>query len=1038
MKSIQKVFLSLLISVVASGFFYLAGIFGLFETLEYIFYETRIQERVSNDLVRTEALLRQFEDDIAARTDQILSQTAFQQAFLINQTANLIQQRRQIIQESFSLTPGLTSLRIFEPDFSRLFYSTRISDIIESTAQRIVYRPVVDIDDLSFIQSLVPESLEYEKIYIIDPRNNLFYLIRPVFDQVNILRGHGVFIGTFRPFENRLIQNGLLPVDRSSFFLNEEIFIVNIDETIKPALQLIDVNLLQTTEGFFGRVDIDSNRFVFLSHTGLAYTFATLIPEQELLLSEPLQWFLVILIFSSVFLFVFLLLNLRHDSVVVITDRIKRFQISLVQEYLENKENLDLHKWKTELRLRKDDVYKQILKGIPKRKRNDKALEQLLDASWEEILDVLGSKKLLTSGTSQLDIERIEQAMQRVVSSLQHVELTGKTISQEQSVTKPNTKAKAKPSGSKKPAITIDKSQPIEVEVISQGKHGDVDNDLEELDELDEFSEAEELEEAEELKEVDELEETDDVAEVEELDELDELEEAEEVEEPEELDELDEAHELEEVDELEEIDELEEAEELESLETDDEIEEAEEVDEIDDLEEAEELEEVDELEEAEELQDADDLEEIDELIELEDIDDLKEVVDQPRDVKPTKEEQLISALDEETLESIEQVQDFQKVQPVHTIDVETIEENIDDLEELSELEELEDFDEEAEELVTESEVPTASARNLQHMSEQEEKSDNDEAEEAIELESEHYTDSLVNMASYLQSPLWSRTMDNEQIEDLEPMELVEEELGAGNADPVFLLANFESLLSEEEQVFTTNKDGIVQIADSVYRSKDNRIDQLTSRSPELLSSSTNESESIGSDDNEDLFGIPDIDFDLPTLSGNEEDSEEISAPRYYRKKEYGEIKFTRNGFDFDAFASTFRKDGPGRVKSLVTLSRLLNSRFAAIFTENDRGIFYKSGVGYSAEVSPMSSEDPLFLYYLKRDSITLLNNAISYNYLMPQHEKTMGTLNQLIFVPCLYEGESGFVILGPSAELSKPEEFLDYFKQLLTQPVETK
>jgi hypothetical protein len=1037
MKSIQKVLLSLLISVVAAGFFYLAGIFGLFETLEYVFYETRIQERVANDLVRTEALLNQFEDDIASRTDQILRQQAFQQAFLINQTATLIQQRRQIIQESFSLTPGLTSLRIFEPDFSRLFYSTRISDIIESSAQRIVYRPVVDIEDLTFIQSLVPESLEYDLIYVIDPSNNLFYIIRPVFDQVNILRGHGVFIGTFRPFENRLIQNGLLPVDRSSFFLNEDIFIVNIDDSIKSALQLIDVNLLQTTEGFFGRVDIDSNRFVFLSHTGLTYTFATLIPEQELLLSEPLQWFLVILIFSSVFLFVFLLLNLRHDSVVIITDRIKRFQISLVQEYLENKENLDLHKWKTELRLRKDDVYKQILKGIPKRKRNDKALEQLLDASWEEILDVLGSKKLLASGTSQLDIERIEQAMQRVVSSLQHVELTNKSISQDQSGTKPTAKPIAKKTSPKKTSILPDTSQPIEVEVISQGKNADLDGDLEELDELDELTEAEEIEEfeaeEENLESAEELEEIEEIAELEELEDAEELEEVE----AEEVEDLESVEDLDQIEELAEIDELEESDEVEEVDEAEELDEIKEVDQVEELEQAEELEEAEDVEDFEDVEDVEDVEELEELFEIENSDELEEVIDKPRVTKQTKEEQLISALDEDALESIEQVQDSQRVQPVHNIHDEEIDDDIDELEELSELEELEELDEETGELVSELGTPSVTARNVEHISEDQEETDNDQVEEAIELESEHYTDSLVNMASYLQSPLWSRTMNDEQIEDLEPMELLDEEIESEASVPVFLLASFESLLSKEEQVFTTNEDGIIRISDSVYSSQDNQQEKLSARRDDDSASESYETDTPNSDENEDLFGIPDIDFDMPTISGNNTEADSVTAPRYYRKKEYGEIKFSRKGFDFDAFAATFRKDGPGRVKSLVTLSRLLNSRFAAIFTENDRGIYFKSGVGYSTEVSPMSPEDPLFQYYLKRDSITLLDNATTYNYLMPQHEKTMGTLKQLIFVPCLYEGESGFVILGPSEELKKPEEFLSYFEQLITQPIES-
>jgi len=1019
MKSIQKVLISLLISMVAAGFFYLAGIFGLFETLEYIFYENRIQDRVTNELARTETLLTQFERDISHRTEDILQQPAFRQAFLINQTANLIQQRRQIIQESFTLTPGITSLRIFEPDFSRLYYSTRITDILESSTQRIVYRPVSDIVDLVFLQNLVPSSLEYEKIYVLDPRNNLFYLIRPVFDDVNILRGHGVFIGTFRPFENRLIQNGLLPVDRSSFFLNDQIFIVNIDDSIRNALQVLDITQLQTTDGLFGRVDIDENRFVFLSFTGQIYTFATLIPEHELVLSDPLQWFLVILIFSSVFLFVFLLLNLRHDSVVIITDRIKRFQISLIQEYLENKENLDLHKWKTELRLRKDDVYNQILKGLPKRKRNDKALESLLDSSWEEILEVLGSKKMLTAGTSQLDIDRIEQAMQRVVSSLQNVELSGKSIAVDG--TKKSKKAAPKQITKNVPKL----NQPIDVEVISQGKDAELD-DLEELDELDELTELEEAEELTEVVELDEIEEADelqdaDTDEIEELEDLDELEE------------LDESEAESEADEIEEIEQKREI--VNQVEQD--IEDFEELDELEELNEADELEEIQELEDevSEYSGDASTVEietDIEELVELEDFDELEELVEleeqitdaspdeSSKEPKPTQEEKLINALNVDALESLENTPEGSKVQAVQEINQGTLDDtDAEELEEFGEFDELEEI----EELISELE------NNVREVTDE---SDDELVEEAIELPPEHYTDSLVNMASYLQSPLWSRSMDNEKVEDLEPLDALEEEESVEDTEPIFLLVNFLNLLDEEEKVFTTNAQGVIQISEAVYNiSNENLENPLNSVDLDNLDAETSE-------ESDDFFGIPDIDFDMPKTVGDLVGSELPIGPRYYRKKEYGEIKFTQKGFDFDAFASTFRKDGPGRVKSLVTLSRLLNSRFAAIFTENDRGIFYKSGVGYSGEVSPMSPEDPLLLYYLKRDSITLLLNTSNYSYLMPQHEKSMGTLNQLVFVPCIYEGETGYVILGPSETLKKPQEFMQYFQALMAQPIQSK
>ena len=64
------------------------------------------------------------------------------------------------------------------------------------------------------------------------------------------------------------------------------------------------------------------------------------------------------------YLVVFLILNLRQDSMVVIRERVKRFQISLLEEFYERKEEVDWDRWTRELDQRREEVRREMKKGI--------------------------------------------------------------------------------------------------------------------------------------------------------------------------------------------------------------------------------------------------------------------------------------------------------------------------------------------------------------------------------------------------------------------------------------------------------------------------------------------------------------------------------------------------------------------------------------------------------------------------------------------------------------------------------------------------
>src|SRR5690606_11009906 len=150
------------------------------------------------------------------------------------------------------------------------------------------------------------------------------------------------------PLYTELFKSGLLSLDRGAYFLDEQTFILNVDDMSRARLRPESLSGIDS-EGT-SRLELDANRYAVIARSSANFRVLELLPEESLVLSPALKIFLVALVWSSVFLLCFLLLNLKQDPVVVVSDRLRKFQAGLIQEYLENRRDVDLKKWRSELR----------------------------------------------------------------------------------------------------------------------------------------------------------------------------------------------------------------------------------------------------------------------------------------------------------------------------------------------------------------------------------------------------------------------------------------------------------------------------------------------------------------------------------------------------------------------------------------------------------------------------------------------------------------------------------------------------------------
>ena len=377
---------------------------------------------------------------------------------------------------------------------------------------------------------------EQEGDIVIDASGNRIVYLLPFYDTLDIFKGTAQFFVSLSSIERFLIKNGTLEAGSPFYLFKEKGYIFGVDnetisslsESISTAWEaksneLILEPLVQTED--------DEKLYLFSRYVQDIGFIGYILPERVFVLSEPLKIILMVSFFVTTFLLLFLLLSLRQDKVMVLSERIKRFQINFLKEYVQNKEQLDWDRWKSELVLRREEVKSQIKRGIGSLKeQEEEEIDGLIDRSWDEIIRVIGYRAERGQQEGRLsgpvEIANIEEVVEKVLSRGNIVLPPGSVTTQSPAMTQgkgsPATSAgtgeESQETGQDVPDFTAG-MKPVDVEeVTDEEERGEVEEALE-YEEVEELGETEELTDTGELEEAEELEEVEEVTDLEEVEE---------------------------------------------------------------------------------------------------------------------------------------------------------------------------------------------------------------------------------------------------------------------------------------------------------------------------------------------------------------------------------------------------------------------------------------------------------------------------------------------------------------------------------------
>lgn len=686
MSSGQKVALSFLAALICfAGFVFFAQT-NLMSTIETKFYaQSKIAQRqeqldrLSNSCNNyISNILKKIETD----SSSYLNSPAVKSYANQNPSEKDEVTRRNLTSALFDTIEGLDGIRLIEGNGRNVHFSTYDTDVLKVDGLVKQYKNYPDLkEELGELESemILTDSNNPKHKIIFDSKQNRIIVSFPFYITEQTTFGSLVCYFNIYDFEQILVNSNILPLGESFDLLTDDDgtgygFACGIPGDGKADFTKAIINSWKISSGKAdgknkGPENLISQsngtKWVLLNSSNNTYFNVGWVFKANLFeLPKELIYIIYVSVFVTLLLIFLLIFSLKKDYLIKVKQRIKKVQLGIINEYLENKQQIEWDQIARQLEYRKEELSLEIKKSVGgKNKKYEKIIDVYLEQSWSEIINIINSQNNnQKSGLSGASIEEIRRVMEEVLQT-------------------------AKLNVSVAPGAKTVVQNVEEVEEIEDAEEIE---EVEAVDEVDEIEEIEEIDEADEIEDVEALEEIEDVDEIEEIEAVEEIDEADEIKDG---DEIDDVEALEEVDEIEDSDEIEEVEVVEDA---DGIEEAEKIEDADEIEEVEEIEDVDEIEE-EVLEERDEIEPVEETDEIEEAEPVEETVqevsgeDEPVE-DASEENEVIEEVEADSVESLDEVEELEDIEiekTDETVDVD-ISEEFGDLSEVGDLEELED------------------------------------------------------------------------------------------------------------------------------------------------------------------------------------------------------------------------------------------------------------------------------------------------------------------------------------------------------------
>lgn len=526
MTSGQKVAVSFLISTVLFAVFTILAFAGLFSLIETKFYQPTVISGIEERLEKISDAQNRYVEILIKRFESFSSNEHIRNCVNLHPSDTSVQNREKLRANLMIDTRALSGIRIVDENGINILYSSFSSDILKSSGETITFKKYSDLVSSKFnpeisysnikvsdIKSSTFSSIKQNKVFIDEKSNRIIFSL-PFYNSSEKYVGTILFYCDSGDINRFLYEENLIDITGYGFLATDSTgfggYIFGLSNVGRISLKKLileqwsidsKTNSKDMSSGFVVRKiipEVESNdglenkksnevKILFSKKScrdDLGF-IAWIYDNDIMVFSSSIRLLFLILTFVTLFLIVYLIFNLHHDDMVVIRNRIKKFQLAFVTEALDNiDKNIDNN---INLEEKKQNINFEIKKSLGSRgKRHSDKIDELLESSWNDIFNIMGMRN---DGRISASVDSNE--LRRVLEDV----LGSGTIKINADI---STSVKEK-------SETINDVESYEIDKNEEEKSIAV----EKFDAVTENEKSEEVEEAEDAESVDEIEEVD-------------------------------------------------------------------------------------------------------------------------------------------------------------------------------------------------------------------------------------------------------------------------------------------------------------------------------------------------------------------------------------------------------------------------------------------------------------------------------------------------------------------------------------------------
>ena len=404
---IVKTWLKIVLSSVVSFLIFAAGCVAIvryngFELIELRFYEPRVIQTVETRLQSISNAFDEFYADTLFSLSNYAAQESTTTYFEKSSSAASVKARTDSLGSLRETIPGL-QVRLVQNDGKHIHFSTIQSDILKQEGSVTAYKPYQDVTDVSYDEF---SAVNGARLKFISKTGMLVFSL-PLKNESLGVSGTLICFVPVDNFSQYLVSRGIITLNQYGVLVAPDSLSDGHNSGIVFGFPSVGQSLVaqQVVEAWSDSVQ-DVTQIVSKDADGEKLTLITqdcsslvltgwVCNESDFVFSRYERMLLLTCLFIVLYLIIFFLFNLKHETEAVIKKRLQKFGNEVLRKY----QNRPWTEISRELEGRRQDSYNEISKSLGKiAVTHEDKLRFYFDRCWSEIILTLGGENVQTAG----------------------------------------------------------------------------------------------------------------------------------------------------------------------------------------------------------------------------------------------------------------------------------------------------------------------------------------------------------------------------------------------------------------------------------------------------------------------------------------------------------------------------------------------------------------------------------------------------------------------------------------------------------------